>query len=90
MQNRKSANAHIVYFAFYILMLEGKDPTKLPLSKRRELLRSAVKPSDHVTISEWASSAENLLVSSERISWKALLPSAQTAYINQASARDHG
>jgi len=61
MQNRKSAKAHVVYFAFDILMHKGKYVTKLPLSERRELLRATVRPGRHVSISEWAASADNLL-----------------------------
>ena len=43
LQNYRSGSAHLMYFAFDILVHKGKDVTKLPLSERRELLRSTVK-----------------------------------------------
>jgi DNA ligase D-like protein (predicted ligase) len=64
MQNRKSANAHVVYFVYFvfnILMHKGKDLTKLPLSERRKLIRSVIEPSEYVSISEWTGSADSLV-----------------------------
>jgi ATP-dependent DNA ligase len=43
-----------VYYAFDILFREGEDLTQLPLSKRREVLESVVKTSDHVGLSQVA------------------------------------
>ena len=48
LQNFRSAEAHIHYYAFDILVRKNKDLTQLPLSKRREILHSVVKQSDHV------------------------------------------
>jgi len=48
LQNFRSAEAHIHYYAFDILVHKNKDLTQLPLSKRREILHSVVKQSDHV------------------------------------------
>lgn len=61
MQNRRSSKTHIVYFVFDILMYKDKDLAKLPLSKRREVLRTAVQSTGNVSVSEWTSSVENLL-----------------------------
>jgi hypothetical protein len=44
----------IIYYAFDILFRKGEDLTQLPLSKRREVLESVVKPSDHVGLSQVA------------------------------------
>jgi len=52
LQNSRSAEANIVYFAFDILMLKGKELTRLPLSMRRELLASVIKTGAHVEVSE--------------------------------------
>ena len=52
LQNFRSAEAHIVYYAFDVLVHKGRDLTGLPLSKRRIILRSIVKPNDHVALSE--------------------------------------
>jgi DNA ligase D-like protein (predicted ligase) len=51
LQNFRSAEAHIAYYAFDILIHKNHDMTQLPLSERRALLRSILKPSDHVDLS---------------------------------------
>jgi ATP-dependent DNA ligase len=90
MQNRKSAKAHVVYFAFDILMHKGKYVTKLQLSERRELLRATVRPGRHVSISEWTASADNLLRFVHEHHLEGSLRSAQTLSINRASGRAPG
>jgi len=51
LQNFRSAEAHIHYYAFDILTHKGKDLTQLPLSKRREILHSVIRPSEHIELS---------------------------------------
>jgi ATP-dependent DNA ligase len=51
LQNFKSAQAHIHYYVFDILIHKNKDLTELPLSKRREILHSVVKQCDHIDLS---------------------------------------
>jgi bifunctional non-homologous end joining protein LigD len=46
---RSEADGHLGYYIFDILWLDGKDLTQLPLSKRREILRSVV-PEEHPTL----------------------------------------
>jgi ATP-dependent DNA ligase len=48
----RSAEAHITYYAFDVLMHKGRDLTALPLSERRKVLRTLIKPSEHVALSE--------------------------------------
>ena len=48
LQNFRSAESHVVFYAFDILIHDGRDMRKLPLSKRRAILATAIKPSDHV------------------------------------------
>jgi bifunctional non-homologous end joining protein LigD len=52
LQNFRSAEPHITYYAFDILVHKNRDLTQLPLSERRALLRSVLKPNDHVDLSE--------------------------------------
>ena len=52
LQNFRSAEAHITYYAFDVLVHKGRDLTALPLSERRKVLRALIKPSDHVALSE--------------------------------------
>lgn len=54
LQNLCSAKSHIVFYAFDILFRKGEDLTQFPLSKRREVLESVVKASDHVGLSQVA------------------------------------
>lgn len=52
LQNFRSAESHIIYYVFDILVHKNRDLTQLPLSERRALLRSVLKPNDHVDLSE--------------------------------------
>jgi ATP-dependent DNA ligase len=52
LQNSRSAESHIMFYAFDVLVRRGEDLMRLPLSKRREILVSTVTPHDHVGISE--------------------------------------
>jgi DNA ligase D-like protein (predicted ligase) len=62
LQNFRSTESHIMFYAFDALVRRGEDLTKQALSKRREVLASTVKPHDHVGISQVSSqSAEEIL-----------------------------
>jgi len=60
LQNYRTGSAHLMYFAFDILLLKGRDVTKLPLSDRRDLLRSVVKRGKHIDLAEWSDKLEAL------------------------------
>src|SRR5258705_5184811 len=51
LQNYRSAESHIIYYAFDVMTLKGRDLTQLPLSERREVLRSILPTNEHVGIS---------------------------------------
>lgn len=52
LQSFRSAESHIVYYAFDILVYKSRDLTMLPLCERREILHSIIKPAGHVALSE--------------------------------------
>ena len=52
LQNYQSGSAHLVYFAFDILIHKGRDVTGLPLSNRRSLLRETLESGTYVQITE--------------------------------------
>jgi DNA ligase D-like protein (predicted ligase) len=52
LQNFRSAESHIIYYAFDILVHKNQYLMMLPLSERREILRSVVRPGKHVAVSE--------------------------------------
>jgi bifunctional non-homologous end joining protein LigD len=52
LQNFRSAESHIIYYVFDILVHKNRDLTMLPLSERREILRSVVEPGEHIALSE--------------------------------------
>ncbi len=52
LQNFRSAEDQIVYYAFDILAHDSRDLTTLPLSERRQILQSVLVPADHIAISE--------------------------------------
>jgi DNA ligase D-like protein (predicted ligase) len=51
LQNYRSAESHIIYYVFDVMTLEGRDLTQLPLSERREVLRSILPTNEHLGIS---------------------------------------
>lgn len=52
LQNSSTSSAPVVFFAFDILMLGGRDVRTLPLNQRQQLLRDSVRISDLVQMSE--------------------------------------
>ncbi len=91
LQNYRSGSAHLMYFAFDILVHKGKDVTKLPLSERRDLLRSIVKRGIHVDLAAWSDDLEETRTVRENTQGsKASSPSGRTASTNRAGARDAG
>jgi DNA ligase D-like protein (predicted ligase) len=52
LQNFRSAESRIIYYAFDILMHEGRPLTELPLLERRAILINAVEPGEHVALSQ--------------------------------------
>jgi DNA ligase D-like protein (predicted ligase) len=52
LQNFRSAESRIVYYAFDILIHEGLCLTELPLSERRAILSTVIEPGEHVALSE--------------------------------------
>jgi ATP-dependent DNA ligase len=53
LQNSRSAESHIMFYAFDVLVRKGEELVKAPLSKRREILASTVS---HMTTSRGPSS----------------------------------
>jgi bifunctional non-homologous end joining protein LigD len=51
LQNFRSAESRIIYYAFDILIYEERDLTALPLSDRRAILSSVIEPGQHVALS---------------------------------------
>ena len=52
LQNFKSAESHITYYAFDVLMHKGRDLTQVPLSERRALFPSESKRKHLATFSQ--------------------------------------
>jgi DNA ligase D-like protein (predicted ligase) len=48
LQHFRSAESHIMFYAFDVMVRRGEDLMKQALSKRREILASTLKPHDHV------------------------------------------
>ena len=51
LQNYRSGESHIIYYAFDVMTLKGRDLTQLPLSERREVLSSILPSNEHLGIS---------------------------------------
>jgi ATP-dependent DNA ligase len=52
LQNSRSEESRIIYYAFDIPIHNGIDPMRRPLFERREVLRSVIRAEGHVGISE--------------------------------------
>jgi ATP-dependent DNA ligase len=52
LQNSRSAESRIHYFAFDILIHRGQRLTGFPLSERRAILISVIEPGEHVALSQ--------------------------------------
>jgi DNA ligase D-like protein (predicted ligase) len=52
LQNFRSAESRIVYYAFDILVHEGRRLTELPLLERRAILSRVAEPGEHVALSQ--------------------------------------
>jgi DNA ligase D-like protein (predicted ligase) len=63
LQNLRSSESHIMFYAFDILVERGENLTKQALSKRREVLESTIKADAHVGISEVSHQTANDLLS---------------------------
>jgi ATP-dependent DNA ligase len=62
LQNFRSAESHIVYYAFDILVHKNRDLMQLPLSERRKILGDVIEPHEHVELSVVSDkSAEEML-----------------------------
>jgi ATP-dependent DNA ligase len=61
LQNYRSSEAHLVYFAFDILAHKGKSLLELSLVKRRKILLDVVEPNDRVQLVEACTNAEGII-----------------------------
>jgi bifunctional non-homologous end joining protein LigD len=50
LQNFRSAESRIIYYAFDILIHKQRNLTELPLSERRAILSSVIEPGEHVAV----------------------------------------
>ena len=61
LQNFRSAQAQIRYYAFDLLMLKGKSLLNTPLESRRALLAQMLVPNEHVDLSVSSPSLNRML-----------------------------
>jgi DNA ligase D-like protein (predicted ligase) len=52
LQNFRSAESRIHYYAFDILIHHGRRLTELPLAERRKILSNVIEPGEHVALSQ--------------------------------------
>jgi bifunctional non-homologous end joining protein LigD len=85
LQNFRSAESHIIYYAFDILIHGGQDLRQLPLSKRRAILATAIKPSGHLGLSQVSEQTAAKMVRFVRAhGLEGVVASEQTAFIRPA------
>jgi ATP-dependent DNA ligase len=69
LQNFRSAESHLMFYTFDLLVRRGEDFTKQTLSKRREILDSTIRPHDHVGISQVSHQTANEMLAFGEESW---------------------
>jgi hypothetical protein len=52
LQNFRSAESRIVYYAFDVLIHKQRNLTELPLSERRAILHAVIEPGEHIALSQ--------------------------------------
>jgi hypothetical protein len=67
LQNFRSAESRIHYYAFDILIHKGRRLTELPLSERRAILSSVIEPEEHVALSEVSDGVRELIQTDARV-----------------------
>ena len=61
LQNYRSAESQIHFYAFDLLVHKGKDLTSLPLSERRKILEKMLRTDDHIGLSVVSNKADEML-----------------------------
>jgi DNA ligase D-like protein (predicted ligase) len=61
LQNYRSAESQIHFYAFDLLVHKGKDLTSLPLSERRKLLEKMLRTDDHIGLSVVSNKSDEML-----------------------------
>jgi ATP-dependent DNA ligase len=91
LHNFRSAESRIHYYAFDILMHQGRLITGLPLSERRKVLSTVVESGKHVALSQVSDrSAVEMLKFVKSHDWRVWLQSAQTASTSLVSEAGSG
>jgi len=90
LQNYRSGSAHLMYFAFDFLAHKGLDVSKLPLSERRELLRTIVQRGPHVDLAAGRTTWKRWNVSPGNTNSKVSSRRDWTATMNQGSGQAPG
>jgi DNA ligase D-like protein (predicted ligase) len=61
LQNYRSAESQIHFYAFDLLIHKGKDLTSLPLSERRKMLEKMLRTDDHISLSVVSNKSDEML-----------------------------
>jgi DNA ligase D-like protein (predicted ligase) len=61
LQNYRSAESKIHFYAFDLLVHKGKDLTSLPLSERRKILEKMLRTDDHIGLSVVSNKSDEML-----------------------------
>jgi bifunctional non-homologous end joining protein LigD len=62
LQNFRSIESHIIFYAFDVLVHKGRVVMQLPLSERRKILAAIIQPQEHVGLSEATSGSAAQIV----------------------------
>jgi hypothetical protein len=91
LQNFRSAESQIIYYAFDVLVHKGHDLTQIPLAERRDILRSIIQPTEHVDLSAVADkTAAEMLAFVREHGLEGIDEKAPIACISRGSDQDYG
>lgn len=87
---RSEADGHLVFYAFDILNLNGKDLTNLPIEERRKLLKKNLKTSSVIKISDFfETSADELFKAMNDLKMEGIMAKRKkSVYLPGARTRD--
>jgi ATP-dependent DNA ligase len=89
LQHYRTQRSRIHYFVFDLLVYEGRDPTRLPLVERREILKSLTISSPRIRIADYfEASAANMLTAARAQGLEGVI--AKTVATSQESAAARG
>ena len=90
LQNYRSAESQIHFYAFDLLVHKGQDLTSLPLSERRKRLEKMLRTDDHISLSVMSNKSDEMLAFVREHGLEGVVANDVTVSTNPESAPAYG